>query len=304
MKPMHYSTVFWRLIFGAVFFATGLVGAGFMGIGSNVAQATPSNNNELRIIALAPHLVELLYDLEAQDQIIATSTFADFPEEAKAIPRVGDHSRLQIEKIIQLQPDLILAWQGGSPADDLDRLKTYGLKIEYSNPKQLTDVAFELRWLAKLLGKQASGDKLADEYLTRLTALKNKYAQKQKVSTFFEVWSNPLQTVSGNAWPNQQMSVCGAQNIFPDLPQDYPSVSLEQVLTNMPSIIIQPKSKSRPQHTGFEWNKYDFIPAVINKFVIHPDSDKVYRMTRRMMDELEVLCAKIDGARQANSQSK
>lgn len=289
MKPILFNVMFWTLLVGA---------------GLNSVQATPSDSHKLRIIALAPHLVELLYELDAQNQIIATSTFSDYPEAAKTIPRVGDHSRLQIEKIIQLQPDLILAWQGGSPADDLDRLKAYGLKIAYSNPKQLEDVAFELRWLGKLLGKQALGNKLADDYLARLTALQNRYAQKQKVSAFFEVWSTPLQTVSGNAWPNQQMSVCGAQNIFPDLPQDYPSISIEQVLTNMPSIIIQPKSKSRIQHTGYDWNKYDFIPAVKNKFVIHPDSDKVYRMTRRMLDELEILCAKIDKTREAYSQSK
>ena len=268
------------------------------------APAVATENGKLKIIALAPHIVELLYDIEAKDQIIATSTFADYPREAKNIPRVGDHSRLQIEKIIQLQPDIILAWQGGSPADDLERLKAYGLRIEYSAPKQLVDVAADLRWLGKLVDKQTKANQLAEDYLARLKSVETRYAQKQKISTFFEVWSSPLQTVSANAWPNQQLALCGAQNIFADLPQDYPSVSLEQVLTNKPKIIIQPRTKAGTHHTGFAWSKYGFIPAVEHEFLLHPDSDKVYRMTRRMIDELESLCAQIDVARKYYDHSK
>ena len=87
-----------------------------------------------RIIALAPHIVEILYDIGAGDQIIGTTDFADYPEQAKLIPRIGNHAKLQIERVIALQPDLIIAWRSGNPSDDLNRLSQLGFTIVYSEP--------------------------------------------------------------------------------------------------------------------------------------------------------------------------
>ncbi|WJG09007.1 cobalamin-binding protein [Aliiglaciecola sp. LCG003] len=265
---------------------------------SQVESQSSLQKQNLKIIALAPHIVELLFDIGAEKQIIATSSYADYPVDAKSLLQVGDHSRLQIEKIVQLQPDVIIAWKSGNPLADLDRLQQYGLKVVYSNPIQLADVAKELVWLGELTGREEAANFLAQEYKFRLQRLTQRYQHRPEVTVFYEIWSNPLQTIAGKAWPQQQLDICAANNIFSNIDEDYPSVSLEQVLTLKPQVIIQPRSPQNLIFHDLDWQKYSFVPAVENNFIFHPNADKVYRMTLRVLDEVASLCNEIDQARQ------
>lgn len=249
------------------------------------------------IIALAPHIVELLYDIGAGQQIIATSTFADYPEAAKSLLIVGDHNRLQIEKIVQLNPDLIIAWRGGNPTGDLARLENYGLKVVFSEPKTLEDIADEIQWFGELTGRKQQADLKAQGFRNRLSSLASTYKNKAPVSVFYEIWSSPLQTISANAWPQKHLDLCGASNIFSIENNDYPSVSSEQVLTLKPQVIIQPSAKTSNNSTLYDWSKYGFLPAVKNEFIYHPNADKVFRMTTRVLDEVELMCTEIERAR-------
>ncbi len=251
-----------------------------------------------RIIALAPHIVEQLYAIGAGDQIIGTTAYADYPEAAKQIPGVGSYAGLQIEKIIQMQPDVIIAWKTGNPVEDLQRLEQYQLKVVYSDLTRLEDVARELRTFGKLTGRQAAAESQAVAYEQRLGALRQTYADKAPLTAFYELWSQPLTTVAGTAWPQQQIELCGVHNPFQDAIDDYPHVGLEQVLVTNPQVIIQPSKHSQDSPDAVEWEKWPSLPAVQHSAIFHPDADKVHRMTSRTLDEVEVLCQQIDDARQ------
>ncbi|GAA0854149.1 helical backbone metal receptor [Aliiglaciecola litoralis] len=286
-----------RFIIGLIFYV-------FFSSAWALAQTPKQQAGQLKLIALSPHLVELLYELGAQEHIIATTTSSDYPDDARHILTVGDHSRLQIEKIIQLQPDIILAWKSGNPLDDLSRLESYGLRVEYFDPKVLSDVAADIRRLGELVEKSPLAEILANQFLQRLTQITSRYSKRQAVSVFFEIWPSPLQTVSGGSWPQQQLQACGADNIIQNSTEDYPSISIEQVLTNQPQVIIQPRSERAPASAIFDWTTYPFIPAVKHHFILHPNADKMYRMTRRVLDEIDSLCQSIDQARQFYLSSK
>ncbi|MBU3005751.1 cobalamin-binding protein [Paraglaciecola arctica] len=251
-----------------------------------------------RIIALAPHIVESLYAIGAGEQIIGTTAFADYPEAAKDILQVGNYARLQIEKIIQLQPDVIIAWKTGNPTDDLARLEKYQLKVIYSDPQTLEDVGKELIMLGKLTGREAASNSVAKRYLTRLQKIKKTYAEQHKVSVFYELWSRPIRTVSNKAWPQQQLELCGASNPFKNATDDYPTVGLEQVLVTLPQVVVQPGHTGAESPDALNWSQWQHIPAVKNNFIFHPNADKVHRMTTRMLDEVVILCEQIDTARQ------
>ncbi|MDU0355967.1 ABC transporter substrate-binding protein [Paraglaciecola aquimarina] len=120
---------------------------------------TNQQKQQLRIIALAPHIVESLYEIGAGEQIIGTSSHADYPQQAKNILRVGNYASLQIEKILQLKPDSILVLQTGNPMSDLARLEKYQFKIIYSKPRKLSDVADELIMLGELTGRHDQGQR-------------------------------------------------------------------------------------------------------------------------------------------------
>ena len=274
---------------------------GLIGLNASQTVAKSVSDDSLqkqRIIALAPHIVESLYAIGAGEQIIGTTAHADYPKAAENILRVGNYARLQIEKIIQLKPDVIIAWKTGNPMDDLARLEKYQLKVVYSHPQILEDVANELIMLGKITGRVAVANSVAKKYLLNLQKIKQKYATQNKVRVFYELWSRPLRTVANKAWPQQQIELCGASNPFADAQDDYPSVGLEQVLVTLPQVVIQPGQHSADSPDGLNWPQWQHIPAVKNNFIFHPNADKAHRMTIRMLDEVVVLCEQIDAARQ------
>lgn len=249
------------------------------------------------IVALAPHVVEMLYAIGAGDQIIGTTDHADYPEAAKAIPRIGNYARIQIEAVTALQPELIIAWRSGSPSDDLARLKNLGFTIAYSQPEQLTDVAKELRYFGKLTGHQKRAEQLAAQYEHQLTQLIDRFSARKPISVFYELWPLPLTTVANNAWPQQAIAVCKIDNPFVNAANDYPQINLEQVLVANPAIIIQPKSAGEKNKDAVNWSQWQTLSAIQNKTLLSPNADQLHRMTPRVLPEIEKLCQDIDKIR-------
>ena len=251
------------------------------------------------IIALAPHIVEMLYDIGAGEQIIGTTAFADYPEQAKNIPRIGNYVRLQLERVIKLQPDLIIAWKNGNPSDDLARLEQLGFTIVYSQPNKFKDIATEMRHFAQLTGHKQQGEKRALKFEKDLVKIKSTYANKTEITGFYELWSRPLTTVAQNSWPQQFLNVCQVKNPFKQANSPYPQISIEQLLSENVALIIQPLSVNQKEREGFNWQDWPIIPAVKNKQIIQPDADAMHRMTGRSLEELDKLCLAIDHARQS-----
>jgi vitamin B12 transport system substrate-binding protein len=277
----------------------GLV-TGCLAINSYAANSNESNNTDKtpqRIIALAPHIVEMLFSLGVGDRIVGTTDHADYPVQAKKIPLVGNYARLKIEKILAYHPDLIIAWKTGNPSDDLERLSKLGVKIVYSDPKNLTDVASELRLFGKLTGTGETAEIQAQKFELDLKRLQKSYANKAPISVFYELWPNPLTTVANNAWPQQHLNVCGATNPFIDGVADYPQIGLEHVVMAKPQLIIQPTSAGETTPDAVDWSQFIDIPASKHRQLIKPNSDKLHRMTPRLLVELEKLCMSIDKAR-------
>ena len=256
-------------------------------------QAKPAQ----RIVALSPHLVEQLYSLGVGDRIVGTTDHADYPEAAKNIPRVGNYAHLQIEKILALKPDLVLAWTDGNPPADLTKLRQLGLTLVDSNPLQLTDIAKELRLLGQLTGAEAEAEQQAQLMEQGLEELEKNYAGKTKVTVFYELWQQPLSTVAQQAWPQQQLELCGAANPFANAIGDYPQVSLEHVIASQPQLIIQPVSVNEPRAL-LDWSRWPAVPAVQYQQFSQPNSDLVHRTTSRMLQGVRQLCADIDKTRQ------
>ncbi len=256
-------------------------------------QAEPAQ----RIIALSPHLVEQLYSIGVGDKIVGTTEHADYPHQARSIPRVGNYAQLQVEKILALKPDLVLAWTDGNPPADINKLRQFGLNVVDSNPLLLTDIAKELRVLGQLTGAEDKAEQQAQWMEKGLAELRQRYSTQQKVIVFYELWQQPLSTVAQKAWPQQQLELCGASNPFAKAVGDYPQVSIEHVVASQPQLIIQPVSVNEPR-TLLDWSRWPAIPAVKYQQFSQPNSDLVHRTTSRMLQGVRQLCADIDKARQ------
>ena len=132
-----------------------------------------------RIIALAPHIVESLYEIGAGERIVATVDFSDYPEQALDIPRIGGYHGLQMEKILELKPDLIIVWQTGNRTEDIKQLEKLGLPLAYSKTGKLADVAKELLHFGELTGQVKEAELAAKQFTKSLQTIQSTYNSKK-----------------------------------------------------------------------------------------------------------------------------
>ena len=139
-----------------------------------------------RIVALAPHIVENLFAIGAGELIVGTVEYADYPEAANEIPRIGGYNGIHIEKLLALKPDLVIAWQSGSQNMDVEKLKKLGIKVRYSEAKDINKVADELRLLGQLTGKTAQAERVAQDFTKALAQIKARYADTRSLNVFYQ----------------------------------------------------------------------------------------------------------------------
>jgi len=250
-----------------------------------------------RIITLAPHATELLYAAGAGDRLIGTVDYSDFPPAAKKIPRVGSYDRFDLEAISALKPDLIIAWETGNPAAQVEKLKALGLTVYVTQPNRMEDVAGQLEQLGRLAGTEATANAAAAQFRQRLETLRRSNAGKPKIRVFYQIWVTPLMTVGGPQIITSAIQLCGGENVFGNLAQMAPTVSVEAVLAADPEAIVATgMGDARPEWLN-DWNKWPRMTAVKrgNLFHIHPDL--MQRHTPRILEGAEKLCADLDVAR-------
>lgn len=259
--------------------------------------ALPLAAKPQRLITLTPHLTEWVFLLGAGDRLLAVSDYSDYPEAALRLPSFNTFGALNVEAILALQPDLVLAWRGGNPEADLQRLQQFGIKIFYSEPVLLDDIASELQQLAVVLGVPELGAQQAAAFRQRYQQLQQTYQQAPPLAAFFAMGTEPLLTVANHAWPAQVMQLCAAANIFADAKSDYPQVALEQVLARQPAVIIQASRDAVVPSTAF-WQRYHGLPAVRQQAFITLDANRLYRATPRILDAAEQLCRQLQPYRE------
>ena len=263
----------------------------------SLAYSAPLTGQAQRIIALAPHIVESLYDIGAGERIVGTVEYADYPEQALKIPRIGGYYGIQIEKVLALEPDLIIVWKSGNKAADIEKLQSLGLPLAYSDPKDINGVADEMRLFGKLTGLEKNAETVAQKYESDLLNIQQEYQNKKPVAVFYQLWSEPLMTVNKNTWIHQLIETCGATNVFAENLTDYPQIGMENVLVAKPDIIIMPDERADKPQPKIDWQKWSVIPAVKNERFMRINADLVHRFSRRMLIGLNEMCEKLDGLR-------
>ena len=249
-----------------------------------------------RIISLAPHATELLFAAGAGDRIVGVSQYSDYPPQAKTITSVGGATTLDIERIMQLKPDLIVAWGSGTPASQLARLRGLGLAVFESEPADFEAVATSLERLSLLAGTQATGNAAADGFRTALAQLRSSFAQRPLVTVFFQVWQAPLITLNDAHLVSAALKVCGARNVFGALPQLAPTVSIEAVLQADPDAIVT--SGNEQDDALKSWRRFPKMKAVAHRNLLQVPGDTLTRPGPRIVEATATLCRQLDAARE------
>jgi iron complex transport system substrate-binding protein len=250
-----------------------------------------------RIVTLAPHATEILYAAGAGERLVGTVEFSDYPPAAKKVPRVGSYERLDLEAISALKPDLVIAWETGNPAGQVEKLKALGLTVYASQPNRMEDIAAQLERFGQLAGSEAAAGVAARQFRQRLENLRRGNAQKPPVRVFYQIWTAPLMTVGGPQIISDAIRLCGGENVFGHLSQMSPTVSVEAVLeANPEAIVATGMGDARPEWLS-DWNKWARMTAVKRGNLFHINPDILQRHTPRILDGAEQLCADLDIAR-------
>ena len=250
-----------------------------------------------RIVSLAPHVTELLYAIGAGDMLVGADEYSDYPGPAAQLPRIGNASRVDIERVLSLEPDLVIGWLTGNAESDISKLEKLGIPVFVTEITSLDNVAQQLIRLGRLTGKSVKAKEVAAGYRHRLQELRAQYAEKPRISVFYQVWEQPLMTVNGRHFISDAIQLCGGNNVFSKLQTLAPILSKEAVIAADPQAIISGRTPGNDTSLQLEWGSWQSMGAVKYDNLFTIPSDLIARPTTRILDGVAMICEALDEAR-------
>lgn len=247
-----------------------------------------------RIVTLAPHLAEIAFAAGAGAKLVGVSTFTRHPAEAEHLPIVATFGRVDIERLIALRPQLILAWQSGNSPLQIGRLERLGLPVFVTEARSLADIPRIVRLIGVLTGSAEIAEVRARRFDSDIAELRRRHAGGRRIAVFLEIWYRPMLTVNGQHLASDALRLCGGRNVFAAAKVLTPLVSREQLLAARPEVIIT---------TGFgteepqAWRGLDPIAAVRYHRIYAIDPDLLYGQGPRLLEGARVLCSRLERVR-------
>jgi iron complex transport system substrate-binding protein len=250
-----------------------------------------------RLLSLAPGLTEIAFAAGAGSMLVGTVEYSDYPAAAKAVPRVGDAWRVDLERVLALRPDAVLAWPTGTPETTITRLRQLGLNVVEVPTQRLDDVPAALRQLGRIAGTEAQAEQAARDFESRVARQRAIYAHRTSLTVFIEIDDEPVYTVNGRHVISEMVELCGGRNVFASLPQLAPPVAAEAVLAADPQVILS--TDDTVTDPSALWRHWPRMRAVQAGAIYALSSDLVTRASPRLAEGVEMTCRALDRARQA-----
>lgn len=259
--------------------------------GRTVALARPAQ----RIVTLAPSLAELVFAAGAGGRLAGVARLSRLPPEAVGVPLVGDAVGVDFERVVQLKPDLVLAWRSGNAAADVERLERLGVPVYVSEARRLGDIPRELRAIGALAGTSSTARKAAQTFEREIGTLRGRFASARPVRVFYQIWHRPLMTVSGAHLISDVIASCGGMNVFGDVSQLTPTVSLEAVIAARPEVILGGGSAGGEK--AFAAARDALPPPLRDLPAFYIDPDAIQQATPRIVEGVRAVCAALEQVR-------
>jgi iron complex transport system substrate-binding protein len=261
--------------------------------GSELRLAGPAS----RIVTLAPHLAEGLFAAGAGPQLVATVEYSEFPAPAADIPRIGDAFRLDIERIVALQPDLVIAWDSGNPRPAIAQLRQLDLQVWSVEIREPGGIADFIESVGRISGHAAEARTEADRLRARLADLGQHYAGATPLRFFYQVDAKPLFTINGQHLISHGLALCGGVNIFAGETGLAFQVARESVIVANPDAILAPRLPGAADPLA-EWRAWPGLSAVQRNALFLLPADEISRATPRFLDTLDQACELLQALRE------
>ena len=250
-----------------------------------------------RVVSLAPSLTELVYAAGAGDKLAGVSAFSDFPPAAARLPKIADAGGIAWESLIAMQPDLVLAWKGGTRQADIERLHALGIKVFVVDISRFADVPRALRDIGRLVGRVDSAEHAAALLSQEMKRLVEQYAARLPVTVFLEISAKPLMTVNRDHVLSELLAACGGINVFADAPSLVSEPSREALLKRAPVAVLH----ARPTGTNLAMDSliYDGLEAGRRGRVYGITADHAFRPGPRLLLAAREICEALERARES-----
>jgi len=278
-----------------------------MGLLAAAAQSRPVTDDDQRtltlsvatprIVSLAPGATAMLFAAGAGRQIVGTSGFSDEPPVARHIERVGDSQNFDLERILYLHPDVVVVWSGGTSAAQIDKIERVGLPVYRHRIRSLAEIPDSLRRFGVLAGTEGEAQAAARQYAEHIAALERRYAQADSGRILIQVWDRPIYTVGRSELLSDVVRICGYRNLYDDLEDPGPAVSLESVLARDPDVILAVGADVASAGEWLDrWRGYPTLKAVRNGRLLPWTDARLSRLGPSMVEATEALCGALSGA--------
>lgn len=243
-----------------------------------------------RIVSLNPDFTENLFALAAGDRIVGVTAFCNYPPEAAKKERVGDLWTPNLEKILSLAPDLILATQEGNRPQTVQALRELQLRVFVSSSaRSLEGYLGNLSELSRIVGEEGRGKELVARFRAEISRAGERTAGRKHPRVFFQLGRAPLVTAARGTIIGELIEIAGGENIAAGASLRYPSFSREKVLADDPDLVIIALEEAEAKICREEWEKFGSLSAVKSGGIYLIDPDLVSRASPRLAEGLEIL---------------
>jgi iron complex transport system substrate-binding protein len=265
---------------------------------SSLTSAAEPASPPRRIVSLAPSMTEILYALGLGENIVAVTTFCDYPEEAKKKPKIGGMSNPSLEAVVSLKPDIVVMTTDGNPKEFEERLRSLKVHTYVSQARRLTELPQDIRELGAALGVRERADALADTIaagINRLSARSGSSVGSRPLSrkkVLFIVWPEPLIVAGPGTVIDDAVTLLRYENIAATAKTAYPKYSIEEVIRQAPEVLFIGKGSGMDMQAVSQGilQRLSSVPAVKNGKVCFM-SDNLYRLGPRVIKGIEELAA-------------
>jgi len=248
-----------------------------------------------RIVSLAPSSTETLFALGLEERIAGVTEYCNYPPAALEKPKAGGFSEPNIERIVSLEPELVVAVR--LQEEELARLEELGIPVIILNPTTLEDVYRSMELLGQATGEEESAHLLVTETKTRVDAVKEKLSkipEKERIRVYYEVSADPPMSVGCTSFIHELLETAGGNNIFADVEVEYPKVSAEAVVSRDPQVMLFPEYHgSEGLQSGEIVNRpgWGTISAITEERIFGIGPDKISRPGPRVAEIIEEMAA-------------
>lgn len=232
-----------------------------------------------RVVSLNPVTTELLFALDAGSALVGRTSWDLYPEAAKDVPDLGAGMGPNVEAIIGRRPDLVLLYASEMNRTAVQQLRAAGIATLTHRTDKVVDLQRVIPVIAAALGRDSLGRLVADSVKRSLETVAQLPRPSEPVTAFWHIWDAPLMTIGGGSYLSELLSIAGASNVFDDLTQPSPQVSLEEVARRNPDVILAGPNTARKILANPQWRA---VPAVRFGRVVVIDTTIVGRPGVRM----------------------